>query len=99
VGQAIEFLAATKELIVALDAGIYVLSTLRHRRQQRQQKADAESHRLRLDKLVDRTVPSKRNKMCLLRTGQGWTQTQLHGRQGKADGRNRKGSNGLKGSQ
>jgi hypothetical protein len=45
VGQAIEFLAATKELIVALGAGVYVLWTLRRRRQQRQQKADAESQK------------------------------------------------------
>lgn len=56
VGQAIEFLAATRELIVALGAGVYVLWTLRRRRQQQQKKADAEAHRLRLDRFVERTV-------------------------------------------
>jgi hypothetical protein len=56
VAQAIEFLAATKELIVALGAGVYVLWRLRRRRQEGQRKADAEAHRLRLDKFVDRTV-------------------------------------------
>jgi TRAP-type uncharacterized transport system substrate-binding protein len=54
--RAMEFLAATKELIVALGAGVYVLWTLRRRGQERQRKADAESYRLRLDKFVDRTV-------------------------------------------
>ena len=56
VAQAIEFLAATKELIVALGAGVYVLWRVRRDRQVRQRKAAAESYRLRLDKFVDRTV-------------------------------------------
>jgi len=54
--RAIESLAATKELLVALGAGLYVLWRLRHRRQERRRKAEEAANRLRLNQFVDRIV-------------------------------------------
>jgi TRAP-type uncharacterized transport system substrate-binding protein len=54
--DAVESLAATKELLVALGAGLYVLWTLRRRRLKRQRQAEIKANRVRLDWFVDRTI-------------------------------------------
>jgi TRAP-type uncharacterized transport system substrate-binding protein len=54
--RGIESLAATKELLVALGAGLYLLWTLRSRRKERQRHDEREANRERLDRFLDRTV-------------------------------------------
>jgi TRAP-type uncharacterized transport system substrate-binding protein len=48
--------AATKELLVALGASIYLLWAVLRRRKERQRQAEVEANRERLDRYVDRTV-------------------------------------------
>jgi hypothetical protein len=52
----IESLAATKELMVALGAGVYLLWTLRRRRQEKLRNAEIRANRNRLDQFVDQTI-------------------------------------------
>jgi TRAP-type uncharacterized transport system substrate-binding protein len=52
----IESLAGTKELIVAFGAGLYLVWTLRRRREDTQRHAEMEANRVRLSSFVDRTV-------------------------------------------
>ena len=52
----IQSLAATKELLVAIGAGLYLLWTLRHRQKQRRRCAEMVASRVHLDRFVSRTV-------------------------------------------
>jgi TRAP-type uncharacterized transport system substrate-binding protein len=52
----IESLAATKELIVALGASVYLLWSLRRRRHEKVRDAEMEANRVRLDHFVDLTI-------------------------------------------
>jgi TRAP-type uncharacterized transport system substrate-binding protein len=52
----IESLAATKELLVALGASVYLLWTLRRRRQDRLRDAEMLANRNRLDQFVNQTI-------------------------------------------
>jgi TRAP-type uncharacterized transport system substrate-binding protein len=52
----IESLAGTKELIVAFGAGLYLVWTLRRRREDALRQAEMEANRVRLSSFVDRTV-------------------------------------------
>lgn len=52
----VESLAATKELLVALGAGVYLLWTIRRRRQDRLRDAEMLANRGRLDQFVDQTI-------------------------------------------
>jgi len=52
----IQSMHATKELLVALCAGLYLLWRLRYRRVKKQREAEVVANRVRLDGFVDRTI-------------------------------------------